>query len=227
MIFGFPIECVGLTRNEDRSWEDVQDDADSFEQRVFHALESELVFPTLPWTRTDFNQGPAFQHQDQLPEAAPEVVSSRQSQESLPVKFRCGFDDRLDLEELANRYGGLRWYNPQRKPTRRLVLHPTSAPEKLQTGFSPFDGPLRSVGIGVRTDPLPRIFSLPLTGHRRLSTSQPHDEKYWNYIRLDGRFPTPSKRPSQTPLHFENSVLHGRRNTTKRLDMVCKPTTVR
>ena len=42
----------------------------------------------------------------------------------------------------------------------------------------------------------------------RLSTSQPHDQKYWDYI-LDWMKdpPMPSKRPLPTPMRFENSVL--------------------
>ena len=178
---------------EDRSWEDVQDDADSFEQRVFHALESELDFsdPSLD-EDGPYSEYPAFQHQDHLHEAALEEVSSRQSQrESLPVKFMNAQGLMIDstLEEVEQIEGmeAYGWYNPKGNDNERDwgIYIRTSAPEEIANRFfSHLTDRYEAWELAFELILYHEYFHFLSQYHcDRLSTSQPHDEKYWNYIR--------------------------------------------
>ena len=193
------------------------------DKRVFHALEIKGGFfrPSLGRGRT-LQRIPCSSTSGPTPPGGCTrgAVSSRQSQrESLPVKFMNAQGLMIDstLEEVEQ-IEGMEAYGfkvpTQKETTTREIGVSTSEhrlQKKLQTGFSPhLTDRYEAWECGVRTDPLPRIFSLP--PHSTTATAcQLHSLTSRNTVVTTFVLgwpicPTPSKRPSQTPLRFENSV---------------------
>lgn len=173
---------------DDDSWEHAQQENDTMEQRVFHPSESELDFsepahdeqgpysdyPTFFNSVEDILEG-WFQHTER---------------ESLPVKFmnldELMIDSTLEEVEQIEGMEAYGWYNPKGNDNERDwgIYIRISAPEEIANRFFGH--------ISNRFEAWELAFELILYHEYfhflsqyhcdRLSTSQPHDQKYWDYI---------------------------------------------
>ena len=178
---------------EDSSWENVVEEDQQPEQRVYHVEEMTLDFsePSLD-EDGPYKDHPAFIHEEAFPEEAFEGRMNRRIDvESLPVKFMntegLMIDSTLQEVEQIEGMEAYGWYNPKGNANGREwgIYIRKSAPEEIANRFfSHMADRFEAWELAFQLILYHEYFHFLSQYHcDRLSTSQPHDEKYWTYIR--------------------------------------------